>query len=224
MKRLLNIFKKSPRQVFPDQKHVIELAFVFGGVEYFHFKDLHNAPYERALTALTYYREIDLNADHDFLRRHCEAIDKVLLSNPIDVFKIKQLNELLAQRIKLPKDTDLLFKLASVVYFDKNENPTVYDYEYNRKKIEGWKANATPLESFFLQQPLTELVPYLKYADQNLSTFSRITSEFKKVHSAKVSDIISGASKMTSSAKNVSSQAATPQNSKASASSNTIGS
>jgi hypothetical protein len=49
----------------------------------------------------------------------------------------------LAQRLKLPKDTELLYKLASVVYFDKEESPEVYDFEYAKKKIAFWKESAS---------------------------------------------------------------------------------
>jgi hypothetical protein len=174
-----------------DTKHVVELAFTVGGVDYFSFVDTLNTPYERALSALIYYKEISMNCDHEFLEQHTQAIDKVMNANPINIYQIKQLNDLLKQRLALPKDPELLWKLASVIYFDKNESPYVYDFEYSKKKIVHWKQHSQT-KDFFLQHQLTELIPYLKYAGESLDQYSMMTEEFKKKHLDVVSAITSG--------------------------------
>jgi hypothetical protein len=116
---MFRLFKKSPKNIFPEQKHVIEHAFTIAGKEYFKFTDHLNIPYERALSCLVYYREVDLNIDRDFLSQHLEAINEILTSNQIDVFKIKTLNDQLRQRLELPKDPELMYKLASVVFLTR---------------------------------------------------------------------------------------------------------
>jgi hypothetical protein len=211
---LKRLFKKTPKDLFPEQKHIVELAFTLAGREYYTFADPFNAPYQRALTAIIFYREVSMNCDYDLLEKHTEAINETLMANRIDVFRIKQLNDLLTQRLKLPKDTELLYKLASVVYFDKDESPEVYDFEYAKKKIAFWKEHAT-LREFFFQKPIVELIPYLKHADENLENYSLIVDQFKKVHSDILSDTSSLKPKTKSSTSETSSQAATPQNSKA---------
>lgn len=178
------------KKIFPDSKHVIEHAFSIGGVDYFSFVDALNTPYERGLTALIFFREISMNCDYEFLEQHVKAIDKLMTANPINIYQVKRLNDLLSQRIKLPKDPELLWKMASVLYFDGNESPYVYDFEYSKKKIEIWKQNSS-LKDFFLQHPLTELIPYLKYADENLEQYSQMVEEFNKKHSDVVSGILS---------------------------------
>lgn len=208
---MLKFLRRSPKNIFPEQKHVVELAFKVAGQEYFCFADPFNAPYERALTAIVFYREVSMNCDYSLLQKHTDAVNELLMSSRIDVFKIKTLNDLLTQRIKLPKDPELIYKLASVVYFDKNESPEVYDFEYGKKKIAFWKQHAS-LKDFFLQQPLIELIPYLKHADQNIENYSLIAEQFSKIHSDTLSDILSGKPKTNSNTKNTSSQAATPQN------------
>lgn len=208
---LKELFKRSPKNIFPEQKHVIEHAFTVAGKDYYKFKDHLNIPYERALSCLVYYREVDMNIDHDFLKEHLTAIDNILRSTTIDVFKIKALNDQLLTRLQLPKDPELMYKLASVVYFDKDESPEVCDWKYGAAKIEFWKKHAT-LHDFFLQKPLVELIPYLQYAGENLSTYSRMVQDVNKLHSDNLSAMSSAKQKMKSKDKNASSQAATPQN------------
>lgn len=185
----MNLFKKKDKIQF-ETKHVVEWAFKVNGVDYYCHADPLNGPYERALTALVFYKEMSMNIDHEFLQRHVEATHKLLTSNPIDVFKIKQLNDLLLQRIKLPKDPELLYKLASVVYFDGNESPVVYDFEYGKKKIEFWKQNAS-VKDFFLQKPLVKLMPFLQQYDENLDTFFQVVTDYKKTHLEKVLETLS---------------------------------
>jgi hypothetical protein len=186
----MKLFAKNTKSLFPEAKHVIQHAFTVAGKEYYTFADMLNQPFERALTALIYYKEVDLNIDNEFLLKHTEAVNTVLTSNPIDVYKLKALNDLLKQRATLPKQNELLYKLASVVYFDKDENPAVYDFEYAKKKIAYWKEHTT-LEAFFLQKPLVELIPYLKYAGSGLATYSQMIESFHTHHSDVVSGIIS---------------------------------
>lgn len=186
----MKLFKRSPKNIFPGQTHVIEHAFTIAGKEYFKFTDHLNIPYERALSCLVYYREVDLNIDREFLKQHLDAINSILTSNQIDVYKIKTLNDQLRQRVDLPKDPELMYKLASVVFFDKDESPEVYDWEYAKKKIAFWKENTT-LKDFFLQKPIVELIPYLKFAEENLQEFSRLIADVNKLHSDNLSRISS---------------------------------
>jgi hypothetical protein len=67
-------------------------------------------------------------------------------------------------------DADLVYKLASVVFFDKSESPTHYEHGYNQKKIEHWKKNAS-MYDFFLQMPLQELVPFLKQSGEDTQVY-----------------------------------------------------
>lgn len=175
-----------PKKHFPDAKHVIEYAFSVGEKHYFKYADHLHIPYERALSCLVYYREIDMNIGRDFLQEHLLAIRKILRSNQIDVFRINSLNEQLIQRLELPKDPELLYKLASVVFFDQHEKPEVYEYEYARKKIAYWK-EAVSMKAFFSQKPLRDLIPYLEFAGENLETFSQMVEDKNKVHLANLS-------------------------------------
>ena len=104
--------------------------------------------------------------------------------------KTTQLNDQLKQRLELPKEPDLMYKLASVVFFDQHENPLVYEFKYGENKIKFWKKNTT-LTDFFLQKPLRELIPYLEYAGENLETFSQMTENANQEHLDKILPMLS---------------------------------
>ena len=174
----------NPKDYFPDAKHIITYAFTLGERHYFRFDDPLNTPYDRALKCLVYYRELDMNCDSAFLKAHTEAFYNILTQQKITLdtlLSLKTLNDHLKQRLELPKEPDLMFKLAAVVFFDQKENPYTYEFKYGENKIRFWKKN-TSLTDFFLQKPLMELIPYLQHAGENLLQFSQMTEKVKQQH------------------------------------------
>lgn len=164
------------------EKYRIEYAFTCGGTKYYRFADITNLPYERGLMALVAYNELDMRCSRDFLIRYQGAIDDILHQQKIDIFKIQQLNELLKQRLQMPTDVDLLYKLASICFFDKSENPAVYEPAYAEKKIAKWRKDKG-VRDFFMQTPLLELMPFLKSVNTDLDTFSELQKEIEMIHS-----------------------------------------
>lgn len=164
------------------EKYRIEYAFTCGRTKYYRFADITNLPYERGLMALVAYNELDMRCSRDFLIRYQGAIDDILHQQKIDIFKIQQLNELLKQRLQMPTDVDLLYKLASICFFDKSENPAVYEPAYAEKKIAKWRKDKG-VRDFFMQTPLLELMPFLKSVNTDLDTFSELQKEIKMIHS-----------------------------------------
>lgn len=174
----------NPKTFWPDSKHIISYAFTIGDRHYFCFDDPLNIPYERGLQTLVYYKELGMNCDRDFLKAHAQAFDNALTKQQITLdtlIELKQLNNQLKQRLDLPKEPELMYKLASVVYFDQHENPMVYEFGYGEKKIKSWKKNVS-IREFFFQKPLIELIPYLQYAGENLETFSQLVESANKKH------------------------------------------
>jgi hypothetical protein len=179
MKQLLDkIFKRSS---FPLANHEIKYAFTCAGVDYYQFADFNNIPALRGLKTTVFYEEIRCKCTMDFLKLHTEAIDNILTKPKINIFEIKKLNDQLKQRLDLALDTELAYKIASVVFFDKKENVTDYDYNYNAKKIAFWKANSG-VQDFFLQQPLIELLPVLKDMQGNLAMYSQTVEKLNSLH------------------------------------------
>jgi hypothetical protein len=177
---------KNWKKKFPEQKYMIEDAFSIGGKKYYQFTDVFNLPIERGLMALMVYEETRMKCSVEYLQKHIEVTRNLLRSDKIDIFRINQLNEQLNERVNFVLDVDLVYRLAAVVYFDENENPSLYDSEYCKKKIEFWKKNKE-ISDFFLQQPLTELLPYLKNLDFDLSAYSTANRELNRIHSERLS-------------------------------------
>lgn len=164
------------------QKYRIEYAFTCGGTKYYRFADITNLPYERGLMALQTYNEVDMRCSRQFLLHYADTIDQLLHQPQIDIFKINQLNQLLKQRLTLIADTDLLYRLAAVCFFDKTENPAVYEPDYAEKKIAKWRKDKG-VHDFFTQMPLLELMPFLQSVDTDLDTYSAMCDELNKIHS-----------------------------------------
>jgi len=173
---------KLEKSLFPESSYKIVYAFTCDGVDYYKFDDTYTIPYLRALTAIVFYREVQMNIDVDILKAHCEAVEnmcdeglssfvtkgtvaKLNINQAIEnLNKIKLNATNMKIRTQMPTDVDLLYKLASIVYFDKSESPVRYDFKYNKNKIEDWKKlNAKGSYDFFLQQPIQQLIPYLKH-------------------------------------------------------------
>lgn len=162
-------------------KYRTEYAFTCGGTKYYRFADITNLPYERGLMALNVYNEVEMRCSRGFLVNYADTIDKLLHEQKIDIFKIQQLNEILKQRLTMTTDTDLLYKLASVCFFDKSENPAVYEPAYAEKKIAKWRKDKG-VRDFFMQKPLLELMPFLQSVDTDLDTYSQMCEELNKIH------------------------------------------
>ena len=163
------------------EKYRIEYAFTSGGTKYYRFADISNLPYERGLMAYEVYNEVGMRCSRDFLVKYAEAIDNILHEQKIDIFRIEKLNSLLKQRLAMTTDTELLYKLASVVFFDKSENPAVYEPEYAAKKIAKWRKDKG-VHDFFMQKPLLELMPSLQSVDTDLDTYSAMCEELNRIH------------------------------------------
>lgn len=181
LKKLFGKFRNT-KSIFPESKHIIEYAFTCGGVDYFQHNDVFNIPYERGMMALIAYEECRSGMNREYLQKHVEAIDAILRSPNIDVFKINTLNQLLKEKMTFNVDADLLYKLAAVVFFDKNENPALYEPSYCAKKIEHWKKHKETV-AFFLQMPMKELIPFLNTSKEALQASIKVRTEMNRMHS-----------------------------------------
>jgi hypothetical protein len=178
----MNWFKKyiSKRSNYPVTKHETKYAFTCGGVDYYQFDDFNNTPAMRGMKTVVFFEEMKMKCTVDFLKLHVEAVDNLVRSTKIDIFEIKKLNDQLKQRLDLALDHELIYKLASIVFFDKKENIEDFDFGYNAKKIQHWKKHLA--NDFFLLQPLQELVPVLKDIEGNFQMYSQVVQELNQLH------------------------------------------
>lgn len=199
IKRLLGkIFNATPklhRNI--DQK--INLAFELKGVKYYCFDDAFNVPYERALTALTYYEEYRMRCTREFLQLHVKATAEAINKGSLTQAAI--LNGQLKERLDFVIEPELLYKLASVIYFDETESPFTYDFKYNiERKLPVFKENKD-LNAFFLHHHISQLVPFLKDVNMNLELYSKVVKEVTDLHLERILSNISGTPKKTGAAK-----------------------
>lgn len=185
------IFRRPFRSYLLENKYRIVPAFELHGKKYFMFADQQEVPTGRQMSALAIYMEMEMRMDRSYVEMHTRAMDKLLNNGKsINVGIIAQLNANMKDRLELMVTPMFIYKLASVVFFDESESPYMYDFEYNEKKIAAWKAEEKML-AFFLQTPLTGLVPLLK-AQQDVSPIYSVVAEMvEKTHHKLLTDILS---------------------------------
>lgn len=179
----MRLFKRSVKSIFGNTDSVIEWAFTVGGIDYYRFADINNLSYKRGLMAVSVYNELDMRCSREYLMLHTKAVEDILKSKEIDIYKINAINEQMKQRLKLTTDVDLMYRVASVAFFDKNESPDSYDATYSERKIEHWRQHAG-VADFFLSLPLKGLIPYLQNVDVDLDTFGELNKELNEIHLA----------------------------------------
>lgn len=190
-----------------DVKEPYKFAFTSGGVDYWEFIDHFKVPYQRGAQAIVIYDEFASRTSHEYYKQETDAEDILLgqmeanlkgSQGQIDLIaagkallEMQKLIRNRRERMKLVVNPDLMYKLASVVYFDENESPYRYDMKYNLQvKIPRWKKEAD-MHTFFLQQPLNRLVPYLTASEINLTDYSTVVEKLLTYHQDHLTRILS---------------------------------
>lgn len=185
-------WKKKFKPYLLENKYRIVEAFDHDGVKYLMFDNALEVPTGRMLAALAIYTEMDMKCDKEYLELHTRAMDKLL--NPSDrklnISVIAQLNINLRERLDLMPMPDFIYKLASVIFFDESESKYSYDFKYNEKKIMRWKKDPAILD-FFLTRLSSELIPSLRSAGPNLSTYMGVAEMIDKTHREKLTKVLS---------------------------------
>jgi hypothetical protein len=186
-----NPFRKRFRSRLLDGKYKVTEAFRLDGTTYYMFDQTAEVPTGRMLAALAVYTEMEMKCDKEYLELHTTAMEK-LLSDPkkINISYIVQINMNLKERLELMPLPDFVYKLASVIFFDKTESPYSYSFEYNKKKIEQWKKSGDTLD-FFLSRLSSELIPSLRPATGNSNTFFRVAEQIAGIHLTDLTKILS---------------------------------
>ncbi len=116
-----------------------------------------------------------MKCDRYYLTKHVEAVENILTGGKKigfeEMVKINQLNNQLKERLQMVYHEDLVYKVASVVFFDANENPDDWEWKYALQKIEHWKKHS-PAADFFLHEPIQRLLPFLNTSALNIQTYS----------------------------------------------------
>lgn len=191
LKVLKHIFKGRFRPYLIEGKHRVVPAFEFQGKQYFMFDQMEEVPTGRQMAALTIYAEMDMRVTREYLQDYVKAVEKVT-SDPkrININILVQLNMNLKERMELMVMPDFIFKMASVTYFDKDESPYRYDFEYNKKKIAAWKEDGQALD-FFLKTPIGDMIPSLKQQGGISPMYLGIAESVEKIHQEHLTAVLS---------------------------------
>lgn len=161
--------KASVNPKFTNQKNAFEFVFECEGVKYYKFANELNIPVDRAFSAMDIYNELELKVDSEYLNSYFEAIIKACNEGKLtDVVLLTQIAKRKTEHIT---NVDLLYKLASVLYFSEEENPEIYDYAIAKKKIESWKRQKD-ITAFFLQMPISDLIPSFNSSEMSLELYT----------------------------------------------------
>ena len=185
--KLINWFKSKTERK-PELKDAIQKVFSINGVNYYQFKDIAKIKCQRALTVNDFYNELTMRATRDFLIQHTEAIEKILNSNNIDIYKVNTLNNQLKERLEMIYETDIIYKIASVVYFTKEENPYEYDDLVGREKIDLFKSQG---DAFFFKTLFRNLIGSVSTSEKDLATYMKVGKEITTEHLKSISTILS---------------------------------
>jgi hypothetical protein len=152
----------------------IEFVFESGGVNYFKFVSEVNIPFQRAVAARDILTEELWQINPDQLTAWNTGLIGVITDEKKKadkkLFEIGVLAHRLKEQLDMSFSLTRQLKLASVVYFDEQENPLDYQYPYNQEKIRHWMAH-NDVPDFFLRLPEYASMPSGRELAENFPTY-----------------------------------------------------
>jgi hypothetical protein len=186
--------QKNPKTVFPNVPAIIEYAFTIDNTDYYEFMDFNEIPCERGFNCLTFYNELQMKCSRDYLLAFSAALDTVVNDNKgIKITDIVKLNQQLKERLEYLFETEIAYKLCSVVFFDETENPFRYNLKHGLKKATLFKE--VPLDDFFFQKPIVKLIPYISTWSKDFTEYCELTTAMTEKHIKVISTILSDTDK-----------------------------
>lgn len=157
-----------------DRWDQIEYVFTSGGIHYFKFNSEVNIPFQRAVAARDIMTEELWQINPEQLKAWNAGLIQVLTDDKKKhdkkLFEIGVLAHRLKEQLDMSFSLTRQIKLASVLYFDENENPLDYQYPYNQEKIRHWMAN-NDVPDFFIRLPEFALMPSGRELVENFPTY-----------------------------------------------------
>lgn len=193
MKFLKKIFQKKPKTILAENGMRIVPAFELKGETYYMHEDPLTVCAGRGLSAMVALEEVLMRCNVEYLNYHCEAVDKIFEDpKKTDLPTLYRLHYNLKERIKfLVALPEQVFKLASIVYFTKEESPFRYDSAFNKKKINDWMKEKDTMYDFFLQTPLKTLIPYLDMPGRDTKEYLEVQEKISQIHFQDLQKVLS---------------------------------
>ncbi len=183
---------RSPFYIPPTYKldHPTEYLFTIDGIKHFRFKDISKTCCLRMFAGNDAYNELSMRCTRDYLEQHCKAMDAIMDGKAINIQKIAQLNLQLKERIDNIFETEIIYKIASIVIFDKTENPYDYDIAYSKEKIARFKKKVIT-EPYFITRLFKILIGSPDMSEKDLLTVMAVGEKISREHSAVISTMLS---------------------------------
>lgn len=182
---MINLFKKAVKQktiIHPDYKRLIEYVTTIEGRKLYKFKELADMPHGRYLYCTRFSTEMNMRLDAQTSQDIDERImDYFLTEKPTKKDK-RVAMDVLSTRMQMTKmliSGEVSYRLASCVYFWKDEDLTEYDFAIGDEKIELFKK--VNFDDFFLTEPMKNFFPQTHISVQDLKVFSSQEKEMKKL-------------------------------------------
>jgi hypothetical protein len=168
----------------PELSDKIEPAFKSAGVQYYNFTKDTQIRTGRYMILQNFLQEVYFRMSLERLKLY---LDKITgnLNGTQGVINIGNALELLTQMKHLTDmafEPDTVYRLASVIYFDDNEDLRTWDKGINDKKIKAWKENATL--DFFYGRPFQELTGLKNISETDLRRYLERWEELKEKYSS----------------------------------------
>ena len=168
---------KNNTAIHPDYKTLIQKVTKIKGRQLYQFKNLLDMPHNRYNKATRFVTEFDMRIDADILRKSIQ--DCLTYSNEGNFTKVIGILNLLEEHTNMLISIEASYRLASCIYFWKDENLDDYDFEIGDEKITLFKEIG--FESFFLSKPMNNFIPAINLSVQDLRGFSQYEKEMKKL-------------------------------------------
>src|SRR5690606_802203 len=165
----------------PEFSESVEPAFKVGNTQYYRFIKETTMPWGRYMFLQTFLHAQELRIDTDLLKGYIQLMKKAIngnLKQGIDLGLVFKIVSQLESRTELEFEAETTYRLASVMYFDQNENLYEYDRAYNDKKIATWKEARTV--DFFYTRPMSELLGLSDLSPEDLQRFIDQQTELLK--------------------------------------------
>jgi hypothetical protein len=159
----------------PDIKDKVEYAFSLHGKRYFRFKEDHLMYEMRRFQKIIFLTELENGLSHEDLLAYIDVLEQHNNKGQIGDTGLKL--KLLRQRVEAAKDPDTFYKIATVDYFDDEEELTKYDRDYNKKKLQDFKESKEL--PFFLTRPMLDIFPQLASLALDSEAFTAQIQEMK---------------------------------------------
>lgn len=126
------------------------------GVQYYKFVNQADMPDARFAHFMQFRNELSMGADRTLINEYLDNI--IHHNNAGNASRVGQLAFLLQDTINNCTPVEAFYNMASLMYFDKKEDISCYDYDYNQRKIEAFRRIKD--QAFFLTGLLENLKDY----------------------------------------------------------------